>query len=285
MVIYVDVLIFLNTVVDFLILSAVACIFKTVTVTWRKTVAAFVSALFSLYIFLPPLPFFTELLMRLISSALAVVICFGFRTLRRYIRFLFMFYAVSFIYAGAMLGIYIMLKPSSMSVNNGIVYFDISPLMLITFSFVIYLVTVIFKKLFFKQASFAKRCEVKLKVGLKDIECVAMVDTGHTLSDAFSNSAIIIIDRKTAVALFGEYDTEKMLCLLPPFDEFLKPRFNVELTRTVSGESVLPAVRLDSAKITVDKRMFISHKPIAVISGDVLGDDYSVIIPPEALTV
>ncbi len=285
MVIYVDVLIFLNTVVDFLLLSAVQCVLKTVTVAWRKFVAAFVSAMFSLYIFLPPLPIGVDFLFRLVSSALAVLICFGFKSIRRYVRFLFVFYAFSFIYAGAMLGIYLLLKPASMSVNNGVVYFDISPLTLITFSFVIYLVTVAFKKLFGKESPLAKRCVVRLTLGEKEFERSAMVDSGHNLSDLFSDSVVIIIDRKTAVKFFGESDTEKMLNLMPPSDDNIRSRFRLTPAKTVSGESVLPAVRLDSMTITSGKQTYIQPKPVAIISGEILGDDYSVIIPPEALTV
>lgn len=283
MVVYVDVLLFLNTVVDFLILSAAASLSHSSLKLWRKTVAALISAMFSLYIFLPPQGFLIELLMRLLSSVTAVLIGFGFGKMILFLRRLFFFYAVSFIYAGLMAGIEMFINPTKLSMNNGVVYFDISPLVLITLSFVFYLIIVAVKKLTGKEAPLAERCVITLSFKNSDIERIAMVDTGHTLTDAFGNSIMLIIDRETSVELFGEDDTLAMLSANVPQNTETALRFRLIPVTTVSGERLLPAVKINKAKILFDKKTYILNKPTAILSKGSLGDDYSVIIPPDAM--
>lgn len=278
-----DVLIFINTVVDYLLLSATSCLLKFKVPFVRKLIAAFVSALFSLYIFLPSQGFFIELLMRVLSSAVTVAICYKIKPLKSLFRALAVFYAVSFIYFGLMAGLWMLFKPSKMSLNNGVVYFDVSPLMLITLSFMFYAVIVLVKKLTQRSDEFAKRCEITLVYDANKVKRQAMVDSGHSLNDMFSDSIVLIIDRDTAVELFNKSNTDDMLLLNPPADKQLAVSFRMIPVKTVSAEKILPAVRLKKADIEAGLKSFHLHKPIAVISEGKLSDDYSVIIPPEAI--
>ena len=281
LVVYVDVLIFLNAVVDYLLLSITAVLTKNKPKFWRKLTAAIVAALFSMYIFLPPFGMGVQLLLRFSSSIAAVMIAFGYGYFRKFLRNTFVFYCVTFIFAGFMTGIYILLEPQSMSINNGIVYFDISPLILITVSFVFYVVMVVFRKIIHRDAESAKRCEVELMLNNKKINKTAMIDTGHTLEDGFGSNTVIIIDKPTAIELLDENNVEKMLNLIPPNPD-LGLFFRLIPTKTVSGDSVLPAILLDYINVKIVKNSVIFNKPVAVISKTKLGEDYSVIIPPES---
>ena len=282
MIVYVDILLFLNTVVDFIIITATCVLTRIEVKLWRKIAAAVLSALFSLYIFLPPLGFWVGLLLRLSASITAVLTAFGFKNVRRFIRCSAVFYGVSFIYAGGMAGIWMLFKPENMSMNNGIVYFDVSPLLLITFSFIFYVIITVIKKLVGRESDLAERITVNLNFQKKSVQTTAMVDTGHTLTDSFGNSEIVIIDKVTAQELFGENNTSLMISLEPPGEE-VRHFFRLLPIKTVSGESVMPAVKIDRIKVTYKKKTFVITKPITVISDLKLGDDYSVVVSPTVL--
>ncbi len=283
MTVYVDILLFINTVVDFIILSATCVLVKSRLKLWRKILASLSGAMFSLYIFLPPLGFWFGLLLRLSASVTAVLIAFGFKNVRRYLRCLGVFYAVSFIYCGGMAGIWMLFEPQKMSVNNGVVYFDVSPLLLITLSFVFYVILTVVRKLTGREAEYSKRISVGLQFLKQSVEVTAMVDTGHTMSDGIGNSTVVVIDTPTAVALFGVLDTELMTALQPPENIKIKVKFRLVPIKTVSGEAVMPAVKIDRLKVTEGKKTFVISHPLAVIASEQLADDYSAIIPPEAL--
>ncbi len=285
MIIYVDVLLFINLIIDYLLLSVTQKFAQFNPRFFRKLLAAFVSSLFSLYIFLPPQPTVIEILMRLISSSVTVMICFGFQNARLFLRRLFIFFAASFVYAGLMAGVWMLLKPSLMSINNGIVYFDISPIWLIAASLLFYIAIVLIKKLTGKQAEFAKRCEVTLTFGENTVKAYAMVDSGHSLNDAFSGGTVMIIDKRLSVGLFGENDTDSMMTANVPQSQEVVKRFRLIPANTVTGEKMLPAVRIDSADILNGKQTHRLIKPTAVISNTCISDDCSVIIPPSALNI
>lgn len=283
MIIYVDVLIFINTVIDFLLLTLTQTLSATKPRFLRKLAASIVSALFSLYIFLPPQPKFIEILMRLLSSVVAVLVCFGYANIRLYLRRLFIFFAVSFIYAGIMAAIVMLFSPSVISINNGIVYFDISPIWLISLSLLFYIAIVLIKKLTGRQSEYAKECDIEFAFGNNYCTAKAMVDSGHTLNDAFSDCAVIIVDKSVAETLFGKLDTECMLSVKTPATSEISRCFRVLPVNTVSSKDLLPAVKIDAATVMCEKRKIELIKPILVISNQTLSDGYSSIISPRIL--
>lgn len=283
MVIYVDVLLFINTVIDFLLLTLTQTLTATKPRFFKKIIAAIISAMFSLYIFLPPQPLIIEILMRLVSSSVTVLICFGFINARSYLRKLFTFFSVSFVYAGLMAATVMLFTPSRMSMNNGIVYFDISPVWLISLSLLFYIGIVIIKKLTGKQSKLAKQCSVEFYIENNRCSSVAMVDSGHTLNDAFSDSAVIIVDKSVAEQLFGRDNTECMVSVKTPTDCEIAKRFRVLPINTVTGESVMPAVKIDKAVININNDKIELIKPILVISSRGLSDEYTSIISPTVL--
>ena len=121
MIVYADVLIFLNTIINFYLLLLTKKLGRNEEKLFRLVCGAFIGALFSLYIFLPNQNIFTEIAVRLICAALITVVCFGFKGLRAYLRNLIIFFTVSFVFAGVMLGIWLIFKPGGMVIHNSVV--------------------------------------------------------------------------------------------------------------------------------------------------------------------
>lgn len=277
MVIYVDVLLFVNFIIDFLILRLEARILKINYKLWKLVVGAVSSSLFSLYIFLPKQTFLIDVFIRILCSVVTVLIAFGFNKLKYYLRNIGVFFVVSFVFAGVIFSLQLIKPNSNISVNNGIVYFNISPVLLILVSFIIYLLFTVSKKIFIKTAETAERFNVSLKFLDITENTVAIIDTGHSLKDVFGDNLMIIIDRKLAAKLFGTTNLEMMLQLLPPVSENISKRFRLIPIKTVSGDKMLPGVKIDSI-IILDKNT-IYKNPVAVISDSDLADDFSVIMP------
>lgn len=280
MIIYIDVLLFVNFFIDVLLVSLTGLAVGVKLTLKRLILSALVAALFSLYIFLPAKGLIFELIIRLLSSAVTVLVAFGYHNIRRYLRAFFSFYAVSFLFAGAIMGLKLAFPNSKVRVNNGVVYFDISPVLLIAMSFVIYLIIFVARKFTAKTAVTADRYKLKITVGEVSVGCTGMADSGHSLKDAFGDSMVFIIDRKTAEELFGTANCECLLSLVPP-EGVLQSRFRLIPVKTVSGERMLPGVRCDLLEIYDTGGDMISNEkyPIAVVSESGLGDDFSAILP------
>ncbi|MDO4742971.1 MAG: sigma-E processing peptidase SpoIIGA [bacterium] len=283
MVVYADVLIFLNTIVNYLIINVTMQLSKSQVKLWRQVVAAFVGALFCLYIFLPQYGIVFELSYRAVVASTVIICCTGFSNLKKFVREVLLFYTVSFLYAGIMFAVWFLFKPDSLAINNGIVYFNISPLFLVAATAVSYCVITLFKKFTVRQAQFAKRVKIELSYNENKILLDAMVDTGHSLTDLLSSSPVILVNRRAFIELLGEKDGGEVLSMAGVSNTQIGQRYRLIPYRTVSGSGLLPAVKCDEAHVFVNSNIIKIQRPI-VASGPVpLGEDYNAIIGPDLL--
>ncbi|MBR6693777.1 MAG: sigma-E processing peptidase SpoIIGA [Clostridia bacterium] len=273
MIIYLDVLVALNTIVTYFILLATRRLSHASARTIRLAAAALLGGFSSLYIFLPQQKFIFEALIKLLFSAVIVMVSFGFGTPKKYLRCVFSFFAVSFIYAGFMLAFWYVAKPNGMVINNGVVYFSISPIVLILSTVICYFVIVIAQKFYNRQDINATKKTVNLLRAGSEFSFECMVDTGNSISDPLGNSKIIILGKKASVEVFGKENIEKFLEISPQ----ISPNFKYRLIpyETATGESILPIVLIDGA--VVDGKN-IGNVAVGILNSDFL--DFDGIISP-----
>lgn len=277
MIVYADVLITLNLFVNFFILQFTCRICKERFRFGRLILAALVGAAFSLYIFLPPTGMFTETVFRLVVSALIVLLAFGFSSIKSLVRRVAVFFAVSFLYAGAMMGIWAIFKPDRLAINNGIVYVDISPAVLIIATLASYTILSVIRFFAAKQAYAGKRCRLKITYGEKSVELTALVDTGHSLTDALSQKDVIIIEKSLALKL-----CEKIPDAVTVPTEKMPNGFRLIPYSVVNGSGLLPAFLPDRVELLEEKSTEIANVLLGV-SEVALGEDYKGIVSPVTL--
>lgn len=243
MIVYADVLVFLNIIVTYFILLATKCFSRASAKTYKIVLASLVGGVSSLYIFLPQQPFLVEILLKLLFSAIITVIAFSAVPFKRYIRSVFSFYAVSFIYAGFMLAFWYVLKPKGMVINNGIVYFSVSPIVLILSTVFCYGVIIFAGNFYKKSDANAQKVAVTISRGGSDFLFDCMVDTGNSLTDPLGNDKIIILSKSSACEMFGNDCVERLLKLSPAAPE----KFRVLPYKTALGSGLMPAVKVESA--------------------------------------
>lgn len=282
--VYVDILIILNAFVNFFILLVTSAFMSERPKTHRIVISSFVGALFSLYIFLPSYSFALEAAVRFICAATCVFICFGKGSIIRFIRLSVVFYAVSFMYAGAMLGIWFILKPESMVMNNGVVYLDVSPLLLIVITLVSYVILTVVRLVARKNGGGGESVGLKCNLGDKSIKLWALVDTGHNIRDNLARSPVIIITPDKMQELLGEEFDAFFSGNLPP-DSFLFSRYRIIPCKTVGGSALLKGIRCDDMSVHRKDTVFKIDSPILAMSISTLGGDYDAIAGTDILQV
>lgn len=270
-----DVLIFLNTLVDYFLLLATAKITCEKPKTIRTVLAALIGGLSSIYIYLPQQKIIVEFLYKTAIAFLLTLVCYKFSTAKKFLKNVLVFFCVSCGYGGIMFALWCVFKPYGMVINNSVVYLNISPLMLVLFSTVGYMVFTICFKIFKKSSPLAERCEISVTVDGKEITLSAIADTGNSLEDMFSDSDIIIADKSKVVSLFGNID-------------FLDGNKYTYLYRllpcnTVSGYGSLEGFRCEKALVKADGKKIILKNPILAVSKVPLKEDYNAIINPKIL--
>lgn len=269
MVVYVDILLIVNFIIDYFLICLTAKLSSCDSRLWRRLLSAAVASLFSLYIFLPQSPFIIEVALRAIFSFVISLVAFGKRPIKQLLKISAIFFAVTFMFAGAMIFVWLLFEPNGMAINNSVVYFNVSPLFLIVFSVLGYFIAVLVRFLVERSSPKATSCTVEITALGNSIILDAIVDTGNSLSDVFSLSQIIICDMSAVRELLG-CDLEK---------DSARKRYRAIPCGTVTGESLLDGYRCDTATIILDGGKTKLENPILAVSKVPLQDCRAIINP------
>jgi stage II sporulation protein GA (sporulation sigma-E factor processing peptidase) len=242
--------------------------------------SAFIGSLFSLYIFLPNAGFITETLLKFTLSAVMVLICFGFDSIKSLLRRVAVLFAATFLYGGLMFSIWYVLKPANMAINNGVIYLDISPTVLITATALSYIIISLIRRISIKQAVTGQRFEIELTLGEKTVTTTALADTGNSLKDNITGKPVIIIENSLARELNDFLPTPDIVMAgnIPHNSGFRMIPYSF-----VGGHSLLPAFKISNVKITANEHLINFDNILAAVSSEPLGEDYKAIINPEML--
>ena len=271
LVVYADILILLNFLVDYFLLLATTKVLRYKIKTFRLIAASIFGGLTSLTIFLPKITPTLELVIKLILCFLTVVIAFKYDSIKLYLKAFILFFIITSGYAGLMMAIWRIFKPNGLIINNSVVYMQISPLVLVACTTVTYLIFIIFNKIFAIGNKVAEDCEITVFAEEKSVMLHALIDTGNSIEDIFGKSEIIIADISKIEYLFGKNFEENLL---------LKSRFRVIPFNTVSGIDMLNGIRCDKAIVYKNNAEIILEKPILAASKVPLRDEYNALVNP-----
>jgi stage II sporulation protein GA (sporulation sigma-E factor processing peptidase) len=229
--IYVDVLIVINTLVNYFILLAVRKITRSYTRRWRLVIGALCGGLSSLLIFIENLGIVMTFF-KIITALLTIAVTFGVKPFKHFLKRTFFLFAITFIFGGFALAVYMFFDRDVLLYSNGIVYFDVNMTFLVVCSVISYIIITIVSNFMDKKAPKNKEYIVSIDNDSNSICCVGLMDTGNNLRDPFSGYPVIMAEKEIIEKLF---DNEKIR-YIP--------------VSTVSGESIIKAFK--PQKLTVN---------------------------------
>lgn len=194
-IIYLDILLAINLFVNYFILLSVAKFLYLRPKRLKLVLGACVGAFFSLYIFLPEQNIIFSLIIKILMAALIIITSFGFKN-SNFFKLLTCFCLMSFSFSGLNFVLWLTFKPYGMIFNNGIVYFNISPLILIFSTLIAYFILEFMNKFLGKHICKELYYHVFIKFDNKNAEFDAMLDTGNNLKEPFSNLPVILVRQK-----------------------------------------------------------------------------------------
>ena len=273
MVVYADILIVLNLIVDYFLLSLAGGLLRRKNRLLRMIFSALIGGVFSLYIFLPQSNPIIEFALRLTVCSVMTLTAFGFINLKEYLKVSGVFFGVTCLYAGIMTALWKILKPHGMVINNSVVYFDISAVTLIVCTVIFYFGFMLLSRLFTSNSTTAQNCTVVLSADGREVRFNAILDTGNSVSDVFGNSEIIIADKSVAISLFDNIDIN--------INTALNSRYRIIPLSTVSGVDMLDGFRCDSMTATLNKETVRLKNPVLAVSKTAFDSGYSAILNPK----
>lgn len=253
MIIYVDLVFFINFMYDFLLLITTKIILKRKTKLYRLILGALVGGI-SIFLLFFNISSFCLFLFKIIISILMIIISFGFKSF--YKNFLYLYF-ISILLGGFMY----FLNTNFSYKNTGLIFFYNGFSINIIFIFIISPIILYF---YIKQNRELKIINnyyynVSIVYKNKIYNYRAYLDTGNKLYDPYFHKPIIIL-----------YDKK-----FPKIDKSLLVPYN-----TVSSSSILECVKVD--KIIIDDNKII-NKPLVAITKEPLKIDVEVLLHKDYL--
>lgn len=275
MIIYADVLIFVNIIVNYFLLLLTAKLNKITYKFKRIIFSAVVGGVFSLYIFLPQLNFTIDLIIKLLFAVCMVLTAFGYKRMKVFFRNLCGLILSTFLYAGTMYGLWQVSKSNVIFINNSVVYFDISITYIIIFSIIFYLAFTVINYFTKKQAIKAKKASFLITIDEKTKKGTAIFDTGNSVVDLFSDSIVVIVEKNFLTGLLGKNFSFK--------EEPYLSRYRILPCKTISDTGIIEGIRCDTFEFINDGKRYSYKNPVVLLSKTSFVDDFDAILNPEIL--
>lgn len=291
--VYVDVLFCVNLFVNyFLLLFTVRMVQKPVKKR-RVFGGALLGALYSLFIFFPHMSILSSAFAKLIFSFSILMAVFGVVSARMFFKAMACFYSANFAFAGVMLALWLAFSPPGMVVNNGVVYFNISPVILIAGSVLTYLILLLIGKFTRRYAPAQARYCVTIEANGESVKLDALMDTGNSLTDLMSEKPVLLAECEAVQKLIPQNlravfqsPAGKASQELMQSDALKALHFRMIPFDSVGGEGLLPAFRTDRIVIQGGKTEVCAEGIyVAVSSRPFAGGEYDVLLNPQLLSV
>lgn len=178
-----------------------------------------------------------------------------------------------------MLFVWFILTPKGMFVKNSVVYFNISPIMMIITTVISYFVIKFISKITEKQSCKMEICKIRLINNNRFCEFYGKIDTGNTLCEPFSQIPVIVVN-EDAVKEIAEEEFGKLLNFAEP-ENTLKNKYRLIPFTSVGGKGLLPAF--------IPKEVYINNTYcrkkvyVAVCKNNILNGEIKAMINPEII--
>lgn len=209
---------------------------------------------------MPNLSFILNLLSDITGAVLIVLCTFGRCKVKEFIKRTLIYFLFSFSFCGIMICIYQAFRPNGMAIYNDVVYFNISPIVLIILTLISYYIMYIIKRVT-QGINVGEVCNIEIVVNNSKYMFKAKIDTGCNLKEPFSSEYVIV--------------TEKSLLAGFSIDE---NHFRVIPFESLGGNGIIKGFKPE--KIIIDGVEKENHIYIGICE-NVLNGDIRALIPAQ----
>ena len=250
--IYIDILLCVNLIINYYILSF--CFrYSGHKISRAATLrGAAAGAALSFIILLPEMPVILSIPIKLVSSVITVFAASLKCPVKVFIRLTCVFIGISFAMCGAVYFLCGTFLSGFLHVQNGIIYAEIPPLLLIAVTSACYIIISLIDR--FSQKALPRCFYCKLEITVNDAkhEYFGKIDSGNTLKEPFSQSPVIIVS------------DDSLLKGIPP------SRLRQIPYEVIGGKGLLTGVKADHVSIdgvAVTRDIYIAPGGAALTAG------------------
>ncbi|WP_064093788.1 sigma-E processing peptidase SpoIIGA [Rossellomorea aquimaris] len=287
MTLYLDVIWLLNLLVDFILLWFTGIILKRPLVYWRIGIGSLIGSIIILLAFSPYSPITGNPLVKLLFSIVMVFATFGFKRLRYFLTNLLMFYFVTFLTGGILIGTHYFLQFDP-SAKSSVLLASIKgfgdP---ISWTFVMLVLPIAWyfskgriESIEHVKIQYDQLVDVTIQINNFQVNIKGLVDSGNQLQDPISKSPVMIVSLSEVL---GDIP-EEVHTLCGEIDDFFTNQNSIDSSwsdriRIIPAQSVgrssqlLAAIKPDLLKVKDTDTEWVVSNGLVVFRSDALSAD------------
>lgn len=205
MTIYLDIVLFENIAMNYLILVATAIIAKVKINSIRLLLASILGGLYSILNYIIQLPSLENLILKILISILIVKISFKSTKIGYLFKELILFYLVSFTFGGAAFMLLYFVNPENIITDNGILI-GTYPLKITLIGAVVgfAIISAVSKIIKDRISRKAMLCDLEIFYNGKVEKIKTLIDTGNLLKDPITSEDVIIVEKDSLINLVSK---------------------------------------------------------------------------------
>jgi stage II sporulation protein GA (sporulation sigma-E factor processing peptidase) len=304
MIVYVDLIFLVNFMIDGFLLYMTARTRKIPVVWWRVLCGSGIGAIYVVFMFIPAISFLFTFAIKLCFALIMMVVSFGYASLQHFLRNMGTFYLINFVAAGGILAIRYFWE-SSNEVLNGIAVSQSGGVTHeLQFGIIFIAVVLVAVMWFYKHVLHSAKqreeltsffAKVQIDIGLVQLNCIGLIDTGNQLYDPLTRTPVMIIEASQYEAYvpeawmkkIRESEVDQIIAGMGQDDEVegfvWQDRLRLVPYRGINkATQFMLAIKPDRVTISHMDRCVESHKVWIGLDGGKLSSDnsYQAIIHP-----
>lgn len=251
-IIYLDILIAVNWLIDFLLVRACARLLRCEGKIGRQVLGSLFGGCSAVAILLPPMGAWISLWVQLVTAAVMALITFPWQGMRAYIKQTGLLFVVSALFAGVALALFTFAAPSGLYVANGTVYYYIPPLWLAVLCAVGYGVVVLCERLFRHSRPQGGIYKLSVTDAGGTVVISALYDSGNRLCETFSGAPVIVAEREAVMEVLSPAMKRLLKALEEngvPGEQSVVPGWRLVPFKSIGGNGLLPAFKPQSLQL------------------------------------
>ena len=215
MTVYLDIILFENLCMNFIILYATGFIIKSKIRYINLGLSSLIGAIYAILVYMQIFEIYSNMVAKVILSIAMIYIAFLPKGIKGLFKYLLIFYLVSFVFGGCAFALLYFLKPENILMKNG-VYIGTYPIKVALLGAIVgfIVVHIAFKIVKSRVSKRTILYDVIIKMGMKEVHMKAMLDTGNGLKDPITGSPVAVVEKEKLFGLLPNdilNNTEKII--------------------------------------------------------------------------
>ena len=195
MTVYVDVIFLENIIINYIILYVTGIISKTNIKQLKILLGSIIGATYAIIYYILNLKIYSSFIIKIILSIIIIYVSFNPKKFKILFKQVILFYLISFVFAGATIGIIYMVNFQNITIQNGVLVGNYTIRTILIGIIIAYFLVMIGEKII--KTKFSKKdmiCDIEVNFENKKIKTKALIDTGNMLKEPITNTSVIVLE-------------------------------------------------------------------------------------------